>query len=298
MIIRNVQGLRCISEHGLSLHVQIKNGEDITNILFDTGGIKKTILNNLKELAINLESTRFLIISHGHFDHVGSLLESIEKMKNIEMYCHPNIDTPYYGSRDGDFELSEESLDKNAFRQLKKQYTIMGPLKLMTPFTLIEEKLNEIGGKLIKFEGMKKLAPGVYIYNNLDYYFDYERPKSILKEENKMFSYANFAEETYMAINIKEKGWVIITGCAHSGILNSIETIRKQSKDPIYAVIGGFHLFEVSKERIENTLKYFKEINPNLIIPMHCTSRQFYDVIKNQMPDNVVNSAVGTEINI
>ena len=113
-----------------------------------------------------------------------------------------------------------------------------------------------------------------------------------------MFSHANFEEETYIAFNVKDKGWIIVAGCAHSGILNSIETIKKQSKDPIFAVIGGFHLFKVSKDRIKNTLSYFKEINPKLIVPMHCTSRQFYDIIKKELLDVVVNSTVGTQINI
>ena len=57
LIVRKAQGLRCLSEHGLSLYIEIKNGEESTNILFDTGGIKKTIVNNINELAINTAST-------------------------------------------------------------------------------------------------------------------------------------------------------------------------------------------------------------------------------------------------
>jgi len=296
-IIRKAQGLRCLSEHGLSLFIEVTNGEELTSILFDTGGIKKTVVNNIKELAINLDPTKFLIISHGHFDHVGGLLESIEQIPNVQMYCHPKLDTAYYGCRDGNVDLPEGEIDKKAFRKIKKQYTLMGPLKLMTPFTLIEEKLNAVGGKLITFEGMKNLLPGVYIYNNLDYLFDFERPKNMLMEDQKMYSHASFSEETYMAINVKGKGWLIIAGCAHSGILNSIETIKKQFNEPIYAVIGGFHLFKVGEERIKATIDYFKKINSKLIMPMHCTSRQFYDVIKQDLPNVVVNSAVGTELN-
>ncbi|MHA1799709.1 MAG: MBL fold metallo-hydrolase, partial [Candidatus Helarchaeota archaeon] len=64
-----------------------------------------------------------------------------------------------------------------------------------------------------------------------------------------------------------------------------------------HAVIGGFHLFKITEKRLNDTLEYFKKINPKIISPMHCTSRQFYDHIKVELQDPVVNSTVGTVFN-
>ena len=298
IIIRKPQGMRCLGELGLSLFVEIEsNGENI-NILFDTGGIKKTLLNNINELDVNLETVKYLVISHGDFDHVGAIHEAIEKIPNVEVYCHPKIDTKYHASPIfRNIELPAEKVDKKTFRQVKKKFFMIG-VKMITTFDALEEKVNSVGGKLIKFEGMKKLIPGVYIYNNLNYYFELERPKWIIKEEDKMFSYTDYAEETYIAIHIKDKGWVVLAACSHSGILNAIETVRKKFNEPILAVIGGFHLFNIPEERAKVTLNYFKTINPHVIVPMHCAGRQFINKINVLMPDQVVISNVGTQINL
>ena len=295
IVFRKPQGLRCLGEHGLSLLVEIKNGQDET-ILFDTGSVKKSFLVNVQELAIDLTKVKDLVISHGHFDHIGSILEAIAKIPNVKMWVHPEINTRYHSIREGKFELPEgkSEIDKKEFRQLKKNHSMVASLQMITPLNKIEEGLQAVNGKLEKFRGLKKLAPGVFIYNNLKYYFESERPNKFIKEENKMFSLADFAEETYMAINVKNKGWVICAGCSHSGILNAIETIKQQSNDPIYGIIGGFHLFKISETRKNETIDYFKKINPKIISPMHCTGRKFYDDIKDAMPDQVVNSCVGT----
>ena len=295
IVLRKSQGLRCLGEHGLSLFVEVNNGQSET-ILFDTGSIKKSFLVNSQELAIDLTKVNNLVISHGHFDHIGAVLEAIEKIPNVKVWIHPKIDTKYHSIREGEFELPEgkSEIDKKEFRQLKKNHSMVASLQMITPLNKIEEKLQAVNGKLEKFKGIKKLAPGIFIYNNLNYHFESERPKKFIKEENGVFSLADFPEETYMAINVKNKGWVICAGCSHSGILNAIETIRQQSNDPIYAVIGGFHLFKISETRKNEAIEYFKKIDPKIIAPTHCTSRKFYDDIKDVMPDQVVNSCVGT----
>ena len=299
VVIRKSQGLRCLGEHGLSLFLEVKNGEESTFILFDTGSVKKSLLINIQELGIDLKKAKHLVISHGHFDHIGAILEAIEMIPNVQVWMHPKIDTQYQALRGGEFELPEgkEKIDKKEFRKLKKNYPMVIPLKMVTPLNAIEEKIKSVNGTINKFEGIKEIIPGVYAYNNLKYYFESERPKGFLKQEGNMFSYADYVEETYMALNVKNKGWIILAGCSHSGILNAIETIKNKFQEPIHAVIGGFHLFKITEKRLNDTLEYFKKINPKIISPMHCTSRQFYDHIKVEMQDPVVNSTVGTVFN-
>ncbi|NHI93878.1 MAG: MBL fold metallo-hydrolase [Candidatus Lokiarchaeota archaeon] len=300
VVLRKPQGMRCIGEHGLALYLEIKSGDKSTNILFDTGSIKKSFLVNTQELAINLQNTQHLVISHGHFDHIGAILDAIEKMPKAEVWLHPKIDTKYQALRQGEFELPEgkTQIDKNEFRKLKKQYPMVVSIKMLTSLDVLKEKIESVNAKLNEFEGMKNIFPGVFIYNTINYFYEFERPKGFLIQENDMFSYADYAEETYIAINVKDKGWIILAGCSHSGILNAIETIQRTFNQPIYAVIGGFHLFKIDEARKKATIDYFKKINPRFIIPMHCTSRTFYESIKQEMPKNVINSAVGTVFNL
>ena len=101
-----------------------------------------------------------------------------------------------------------------------------------------------------------------------------------------------------LIVHLKDKGLVIITGCAHSGIINTVRYAQKVTGiDPVYAVIGGFHLSGTKFEPvIPPTLEEIKRINPSVISPMHCTGFKATMEIAKEMPHQFVLSSVGSTL--
>ena len=96
-------------------------------------------------------------------------------------------------------------------------------------------------------------------------------------------------------INIEGKGLIILSGCAHSGIVNTITYASEFFNiDRIYAVIGGFHLARASDDEIEQTIEYIRSIEPTLVTPSHCTGFRAISRFAQEMPDEFIEGVVGT----
>ncbi|MDN5868994.1 MAG: MBL fold metallo-hydrolase [Candidatus Nitrosocosmicus sp.] len=105
-------------------------------------------------------------------------------------------------------------------------------------------------------------------------------------------------DDQALIINVKDKGLVILTGCGHSGIINTINYAKKLTGiEKIYAILGGFHLPAdngIYEEAIEPTLKELQKANPIYIIPCHCTGWKAINKIIDLMPEKFIQSSVGT----
>ncbi len=79
-------------------------------------------------------------------------------------------------------------------------------------------------------------------------------------------------DDQALTINLERKGLVVVSGCAHSGIINTIRTAQKVTGvSKVCAVLGGFHLVGADEKRLQLTLKELRKINPGLVCPCHCT---------------------------
>lgn len=94
---------------------------------------------------------------------------------------------------------------------------------------------------------------------------------------------------------VKGKGLVVLTSCSHRGVINAIKQAQEVSGiGKVHAVIGGFHIVPpLGDDYIRQTTEAFKEIDPDYLIPAHCTGDRFYDLARIAMPDKVIHSAVG-----
>jgi 7,8-dihydropterin-6-yl-methyl-4-(beta-D-ribofuranosyl)aminobenzene 5'-phosphate synthase len=94
---------------------------------------------------------------------------------------------------------------------------------------------------------------------------------------------------------VKGKGLVVISSCGHTGIVNTVRSAMKAANvDKVHAILGGFHLGPSPVDYLQHTLKELQAINPDVIVPMHCTGERFIDMLRQQMPDRVVYSNVGS----
>ena len=106
----------------------------------------------------------------------------------------------------------------------------------------------------------------------------------------------DFDHEIGTAYMVKGKGLIVLTSCSHRGVINTVKQAQEASGiGKVHAVIGGFHIVPpLGDEYIRATIEAFREINPDLIVPAHCTGDRFYDLARNALGDKVVHSAVGT----
>ena len=249
------------AEHGFSLLVKNEN----QNIMMDTGKTVPVLKHNMDFLGI--KSVDSVIISHGHNDHTGGV--SILRDMGAQFFIHPQTLTPKYG------------LDSAEPRYI-------GFPKNIPPETL---KLNYI-------TETTQIKPEMWIFNHTENYCDFETIPDymVIKDEDK-FLKDKFKDELNLVIKT-DKGLVVLSGCAHQGMVNILYSAREYFQDEIYAVIGGSHLAQSTPQRIEKTVKAFKNINPEIIALGHCTGFEALCTFAREFKDKFIPLESGAEITL
>ena len=105
----------------------------------------------------------------------------------------------------------------------------------------------------------------------------------------------DFEHEIGTNFAVKDKGLVVLTSCSHRGVINTIRQAQVASGiQKVHAVVGGFHIVPpLTDEYIQQVIATLKDINPDYLIPGHCAGERFYDLVRAEMPDKVIRSAVG-----
>lgn len=291
-----------IAEHGFSALIQIFNNnnenERIINdhnsskknndtvFLFDTGVSEKGVIHNAKALGINLVDIDTIILSHGHFDHFSGIYNILKEIrlsssKIIDIYVHPD-----------------------AF--LKRWEIHSNGKKAKMPF--LEQKKLEMYGINLHKNNDHVFLPNKYdkdllITGRIPRETSFEKGYPVQYKEDqccnkKLIPDPMVDDDQAVIINVKGKGLIILTGCGHSGIINTIRHAKKLTGiDKIYAVLGGFHLpadGNIYEQAIEPTLMEIKENNPRYVIPCHCTGWKATNKIIDMMPEKFIQSSVGT----
>lgn len=249
-ILSTMLSQRGIGEWGFSALIEA----DSTKILFDAGGREKTVLENCKELNIDLSSVPTMILSHYHSDHTIGWLPLRNTMKNLHPFAlsitHVGkglFDTRISANGDEDRSRQHDSLSyvqtggqvkvHNNFVEIYPGIFLTGPVPRKYP-----EKNYGLGGKILR----KKDARGKIV-------------EDIIPED--------------MSLVIRtEKGLVLVSGCGHSGIINTISHVQNNlQQQPLLAAIGGFHLLENSDDQIKWTAQQMKQSGLRYFMGAHCT---------------------------
>jgi 7,8-dihydropterin-6-yl-methyl-4-(beta-D-ribofuranosyl)aminobenzene 5'-phosphate synthase len=265
-----------LAEHGLSLLVKVfKNGKT-HSLLLDTGWSKTGALHNLKKLKLNIDEIEAVVLSHGHMDHWGSLRGILELISEpIPVIVHPDVflQNRFLTLPDGE-KITFPALNESIFQKNGSQI-----IKNTEPYLLAEE-LVLVTGEIERTVTFEKGLPNAY-----------------LEKEGKVEPDC-ISDDQALVLHLTGKGLVVITGCAHSGIINTVRYAQKVTGiDPVYAIIGGFHLSGTKFEPvIPPTLEEIKRINPSVISPMHCTGFKATMEIAKNMPHQFVLSSVGSTL--
>lgn len=268
-----------IAEHGLSLLVKIYKAEESHCILFDTGHTEIGVPHNLEKLNINIDNIEAIVLSHGHLDHTGALYPIIKFLpKPITLVVHPDA---FYFPRF--IEWPDGRIDR-------------------FPKILVREDLMNLGVKIIDSKIPTPIANNtILVTGQIERRTTFEKgfPFAKIIRDGKLVQ-DPINDDQSLVIYLKAKGLVIISGCAHSGIVNTILYAKKiTSIENIYAIIGGFHLTgQIFEPIIDDTIRALKELNPKIIIPMHCTGWKASEQLSQAFPSGFILNSVGSKFEL
>lgn len=255
-------------EHGFSL--LLKAGK--YNILIDTGQ-SKAFLENIEILKIDIKLIQALIISHGHYDHCGNISFILNKHKNIKTYIHPAaLKKRYSIHKDRNPEVKEIGLSPESIKSLSQSDIV-----LSKEYCKIIDNIF-ITGQIPRISSEDQQGHFYYDLKGLE-------PDTIPDDQS-------------IWIETKE-GLIIITGCCHAGLVNTVEYIKKVSGlNKVKAIIGGLHLNSVSPEKINNIINYINSLKLEKIYPGHCTGDDVIKMFKYKLNCSVIELLGGDEITL
>ena len=268
-----------IAEHGFSAIIEIQYDVDkINRFLFDTGVSNNGIIFNADLLEIDLKNIDAIILSHGHLDHFTGIISTLQRIaKPIDVIVHPD-----------------------AFQ--RRWLIFPDGTKAMMP-VLDEKELEEHGAIIHKNEYSSFLPtedPHLLITGEIPRETSFEKGFPLQYSEipdKKEFTHDPLIKDDQAIVaNIEGKGLVVITGCGHAGIVNTLNYAKKLSDtNKIHAILGGFHLTgSIYEQAIEPTITELQSANPDYIIPCHCTGWKATNRIIQIMSEKFIQTSVGT----
>jgi 7,8-dihydropterin-6-yl-methyl-4-(beta-D-ribofuranosyl)aminobenzene 5'-phosphate synthase len=275
----NILADTLLAEHGLSLLVTVYNGGMKNTILFDTGYTKIGVPHNMEFLGVNSEAIEAVVISHGHMDHTGALYPILDKMPGrIPLVLHPGafVYPRYTAAPDGSKRLWPRTLVRDDLKQKNVEL-----VESKTP-TLIADDRIMVTGEVERKTGFEK-----------------GMPNALLEKDGK-FVHDPITDDQAIVVKLKDKGLVVISGCAHAGIVNTIMFAQKTTgEEKVHAVIGGFHLSGPFFEKIhDDTIRELKNMDPEVIVPMHCTGWKAVQRFQKEFSSRFVLNSVGSMITL
>jgi 7,8-dihydropterin-6-yl-methyl-4-(beta-D-ribofuranosyl)aminobenzene 5'-phosphate synthase len=290
-----------LSEHGLAYHLASVRGSERKEILLDFAWTPQSLTTNYQVLAINPAHADALIISHGHVDHYGALPELAQALQGRmkpgltlyaggeDTFCHRWAVTPDGQKRDMG-QLQRAELEARGLAVvLAKAPTVVaghaltsGHIPRLTDFEQAPPAARLEAG-----------APGSACEASLHF------PPGTLQVEATPGELVTdiFWGEHATAYHVKNRGLVVISSCGHAGIINSIRQLQTATGvDKVHAVVGGWHLAPSPEPIVAKTVAAFKEIDPDYLIPMHCTGFNTITAIQREMPGKLILPSTGTRV--
>ena len=298
-----------VAEHGFSALIRVASNDNMTYqnkdqslnenvILFDCGTSENGVLSNAEILGINFNSINSIILSHGHFDHFTGLLSILKKIdKPVRLICHPDAFLRrWIIFPNGKDKARLPFLDKE---ELRRQGAIIMTKK--DPSLISQDRIEEYQYRLNDNTVVDNSIPKLLVTGWIPRTTTYEKGFPLQYKEDlntsNLIPDPLVNDDQAIVANIKNKGLIIISGCAHAGIINTIKYAKLLTGiNKIYAVIGGFHLTGggIYEDAIEPTITELKKIDPRYLIPCHCTGWKATNRIIQELPEKFLQPSTCT----
>jgi len=273
---RSLAGRSIHAEHGISFLVETIVDGKSSVCMFDYGLDPVGVLNNMALLEVDLGKVDAFSLSHGHYDHYTSAVTILQRnlsriRRGTPFYVGEEAFLRRYSARPG----SPDPVDLGQFRR---------------------EDLEALGLKVIETRNPVQIIPGAYFTGNIGRITPYEVvAPTFLVRRGDTIEHDLFPGEQALLFLVKGKGLVILSGCAHCGIVNTVRQAQKVAgTQKVHAILGGFHLIGAQPEVLRKTVADIKALDPDLIVPAHCTGFEAVAAFSREMPDRFLINTAGT----
>jgi 7,8-dihydropterin-6-yl-methyl-4-(beta-D-ribofuranosyl)aminobenzene 5'-phosphate synthase len=237
---------RGIGEWGFAALLEV----DGRRLLLDTGERPETVLRNANELGIDLSDVTDLVITHNHGDHTGGLVTLRRELakKNARALSRAHVARGIFHRRPG-----ADGSEGNGLLPLKAEY-------------------EALGGQFIEHAGPIQLVPAVWLTGPVPRQY----PERNWSGAGRVQTAGGLVEDTIpedaSVIVDTADGLIVVSGCGHAGVINTIEYARKVVREtPVLAAVGGFHLFAADDATLESTGNKLKAFGLRYLLGAHCT---------------------------
>lgn len=264
----NTAGRRnLVAEHGLALWLEA----DGCRILFDTGqGL--ALGHNARQLGINLAEADAVVLSHGHYDHVGGLAAELDRLAGADLYVHPA-----------------------AFQLRFSPRGLSGAQSVKPPLHSVEDVRSHVRRLQLTLRPAH-VAPGVWVTGEIPrrHAFEAESGRFFLNEARTRPD--PLVDDQALCIDTP-RGLVVLVGCAHAGVVNTLDYIAELAPGrPIIGLIGGMHLLRADEKRLDETIAALRRHDVRRIVPAHCTGATARRRLWAALPDRCEELMVGTRL--
>ncbi|MDO4942873.1 MAG: MBL fold metallo-hydrolase [Lachnospiraceae bacterium] len=257
-LMENTEGrCGCLHEHGLSFYIETEKHK----LLVDTGASGRFIENAAK-LDIDLEAVDLLVLSHGHYDHAGGIMDFVKQNMTAKIYMQRLAGNAYYHKS-----------------RTVERYIGIDPDILSLP-------------QLVLLDGDHRIDDELFLYTGVTARRLWPKGNLILKEKlGDIFVQDEFHHEQYLVISSQNKK-ILISGCAHNGILNILDKFSELYGCAPDYVLSGFHMMKKA-EYIEEDMQLIQDVAYELkkmdtkFYTGHCTGEIPYQILKSIMGDQI-----------
>ncbi len=261
-----------LGEHGFSVFIETDQG----NYLLDTGSGRAIVPNSLA-FGKDLRTVQKIFLSHGHYDHTGGLPEVLKLKGTVDVHGHPHI------LLDRIAVLKENGKETQRF--------VGNPYK--TGY------LECLGAHFVFNTDFIEAAKGIFLTGEVPRKTSFEKPDPRLFSEMDGKRVPDLFLDDQSLILASAKGWVVILGCAHSGMINTLHhVVDKTRNEKIYAVLGGTHLGFLTPEQTEESIRALKDLGVEKIGVSHCTGVNAAFRLRQEFGDRYFYGSVGSVFEI
>ncbi len=267
-----------VAEHGFSMLIRVFGVDGVHTVLFDTGVSPNGVVENAKRMGLNLGNVEVVVLSHGHYDHFGGLTKVVEAInrESLEIIAHKDM-----FRRRGTLNFKGEIREYPTFPQIPQSK----PLKIVNttqPFPICGG-YGVVSGEIPRTVEFEK-----GLLNNQIFRDGAWQPDPDLMDERAL------------VFDVEGKGLVVVSGCAHAGIINTLRYAQEiTGESEVYGVFGGFHLAgREFEKRIEVTVEELRKFSPKMVASSHCTGWRALYALHVAFPDVFVFNSVGNRYNL
>ena len=263
------RAIPAIGEHGFACFLETQS----ESYLIDSGqGFG--IIQNARVLEKDLSRVDAVVVSHGHYDHAGGLEAVLRMRGEVPVYAHPDIFAPRYSR-------TPHSLRFIGIPQRR-------------------ELLETLGAQFHDTPQFQQIGEGVFVTGTIPRTTDFETGDANLVQPDGQGGYVadSFADDMAVVVETP-KGLVVILGCAHAGMINTLNYIAKvMQRDQFYAVVGGTHLGPVSMQQFDQTVEALKGFHVEKIGVSHCTGQARAAELRQRFPGQFFYGSVGAVLEV